>query len=176
MPADRNERSLYTVGIRIANRVSERVSERELRPHRIKSVREENEMRRIILGMIILIMTNGAALAQTSGSDRKAWGYFVGGVGATSGNGSSTATFQVAGGGEGLVYKGAGTRRGSRIPGAVPRPGRGLRNSLGESVLSFSQRIFIGKAGAVCDRRSLAWVSQRIERAAETLAAAFSIG
>ena len=65
-------------------------------------------MRRIILGMIFLIMANGAALAQTSGSDRKAWGYFVGGVGATSGNGSSTATFQVAGGGEGLVYEGLG--------------------------------------------------------------------
>ena len=65
-------------------------------------------MRRIILGMIFLIMANVAALAQTSSSDRRAWGYFVGGVGATSGNGSSTATFQVAGGGEGLVYKGLG--------------------------------------------------------------------
>lgn len=64
-------------------------------------------MRKIILGFMLLILAQGAALAQGS-SDRRGWGYAVGGVGGTSGNGSSNATFQVAGGGEGLFYKGLG--------------------------------------------------------------------
>ncbi|HSB10889.1 MAG TPA: hypothetical protein VLM38_15490 [Blastocatellia bacterium] len=65
-------------------------------------------MRRIIIGLIFLTLAHAVALAQTSSSSPRGWGYFVGGVGATAGNGSSTATFQVAGGGEGLLYKGLG--------------------------------------------------------------------
>jgi len=65
-------------------------------------------MRRIIIGLIFLTLAHGVALAQSSSNSARGWGYFVGGVGATAGNGSSTATFQVAGGGEGLVYKGLG--------------------------------------------------------------------
>ena len=60
-------------------------------------------MRKITAIILVLVAAQAAALAQ----DRRGWGYAVGGVGAT-GNGSSTATFQVAGGGEGLVYKGLG--------------------------------------------------------------------
>ena len=61
-------------------------------------------MRRIILGFMFLILIQGAALAQGRG-----WGYAVGGVGGIAGNGApSTATFSVAGGGEGLIYKGFG--------------------------------------------------------------------
>lgn len=64
-------------------------------------------MRRIILGFMFLILIQGAALAQSS-SDHRGWGYAVGGVGGISGNGASVATFQVAGGGEALIYKGFG--------------------------------------------------------------------
>ena len=64
-------------------------------------------MRRIILGFMFLILIQGAALAQSS-DDRRGWGYVVGGAGVTSGNGSSVGIFSVAGGGEGLVYKGLG--------------------------------------------------------------------
>jgi hypothetical protein len=62
-------------------------------------------MRKITALIMFLVVAQATALAQT---DRRGWGYAVGGVGGTSGNGSSTATFQVAGGGEGLVYKGLG--------------------------------------------------------------------
>ena len=65
-------------------------------------------MRNIIIGLILLILAPGAVLAQTSGNSARGWGYFVGGAGATAGNGSSAATLQVAGGGEGLVYRGLG--------------------------------------------------------------------
>lgn len=64
-------------------------------------------MRKIIVGVIILIAAQGVALAQGS-SQPRAWGYFVGGAGANTGNGFSTGTFSVAGGGEGLVAGGFG--------------------------------------------------------------------
>ena len=62
-------------------------------------------MRKIILGAILLVTLQGVAGAQTS--ERRAWGYGFGGVGGSSGNGS-TALFNVGGGGEGLFYKGLG--------------------------------------------------------------------
>ena len=65
-------------------------------------------MRRVIIGLILVITTSVTALAQSAGNAPRGWGYFVGGAGATAGNGSSSATFQVAGGGEGLLYKGLG--------------------------------------------------------------------
>ena len=43
-------------------------------------------MRKLTLGFMFLILVQGAALAQSS-SDRRGWGYVVGGVGGTSGNG-----------------------------------------------------------------------------------------
>lgn len=63
-------------------------------------------MRRIVAIMMFLIAAHTVAFAQSSG-ERRGWGYAVGGVGGTSGDGS-VAMFQIAGGGEGLVYKGLG--------------------------------------------------------------------
>jgi len=65
-------------------------------------------MRRIIVGVLFMVLAQGVARAQTSGNSPRGWGYFVGGVGATTGNGSSTGTYQIAGGGEGLVKGGFG--------------------------------------------------------------------
>jgi hypothetical protein len=81
-------------------------------------------MRKIILGVILLMLAQGVTLAQSS-NERRGWGYAVGGVGAASGNGS-TGFFQVAGGGEGLVYKGLGL--GAEIGYLAPfrGPGDGL--------------------------------------------------
>jgi len=63
-------------------------------------------MRKILVAIVLVISVQVVVCAQTSG-ERKGWGYVVGGVGGASGSGS-TAFFQVAGGGEGLVYKGLG--------------------------------------------------------------------
>lgn len=63
-------------------------------------------MRKIIAAVVLLMAAQAVALAQTT-SEHRGWGYAVGGVGGASGSGS-TAFFQAAGGGEGLVYKGLG--------------------------------------------------------------------
>ncbi|MEK6409013.1 MAG: outer membrane beta-barrel protein [Acidobacteriota bacterium] len=64
-------------------------------------------MRKIIVGVLFLMVASGVALAQGSNPPR-GWGYGFGGVGGASGSGSSTAFFSVGAGGEGLVYKGLG--------------------------------------------------------------------
>jgi hypothetical protein len=63
-------------------------------------------LRMTVMVMILLSLVPAAALAQNAG-DRRAWGYVFGGAGGNSG-GSSTPSFQVGAGGEGLVYKGLG--------------------------------------------------------------------
>src|SRR5262245_36549202 len=62
-------------------------------------------MRKLVAMIVFVAVTQVVALAQ---NDRRGWGYAVGGAGGASGNGASVAMFQVAGGGEGLVYRGLG--------------------------------------------------------------------
>jgi opacity protein-like surface antigen len=84
----------------------------------------ESIMRKIIVGVILLMAAQGVALAQGS-TDRKGWGYAFGGVGGASGSGS-TAFFSAGGGGEGLVFKGLGL--GAEIGYVAPfrDPGNGI--------------------------------------------------
>lgn len=63
-------------------------------------------MRKIIVAVMFLVLVQGVTLAQTI-NERRAWGYVFGGIGGSTGGGS-VATFQVGGGGEGLVYEGLG--------------------------------------------------------------------
>jgi hypothetical protein len=63
-------------------------------------------MRKIILGVLFLIIASGVALAQSS-NQRRAWGYVFAGAGGATGSGSE-GLFTVGAGGEGLVYKGLG--------------------------------------------------------------------
>lgn len=91
-----------------------------------KSNKGDTKMRRTITGLIFLMVISGAASAQTTGTSPRGWGYFVGGVGATAGNGSSTGTFQVAGGGEGLVYRGLGLGAEVGYIGPFDQPGEGF--------------------------------------------------
>lgn len=65
-------------------------------------------MRRSFYGLMFIILLPVLALAQSQSNSRRGWGYFVAGAGATAGNGTSDGTFQIAGGGEGLLYKGFG--------------------------------------------------------------------
>lgn len=81
-------------------------------------------MRKIIVGLIMLIAIQGVAFAQSS-SEPRGWGYAFGGVGGASGSGS-TPFFQVGAGGDGLVYKGLGL--GAEVGYVAPfrRPGDGF--------------------------------------------------
>jgi Outer membrane protein beta-barrel domain len=63
-------------------------------------------LRKTVPVIALMAIIQAAAFAQSPG-DKKAWGYLFGGVGGNSG-GDSTASFQVGGGGEALVYKGLG--------------------------------------------------------------------
>jgi hypothetical protein len=63
-------------------------------------------MRKIIVGILFLMVASGIALAQSSNQHR-GWGYVFGGVGSATGGGS-TGLFTAGAGGEGLVYKGLG--------------------------------------------------------------------
>jgi len=62
-------------------------------------------MRRVVIIMSFLVLAPAAVFGQTP-SEPRGWGYGFGAVGGTSG--SSVATLQVGGGGEGLVFKGFG--------------------------------------------------------------------
>ena len=63
-------------------------------------------MRKMILAAVVLMLVQGMAFAQAT-TGRRAWGYAIGGAGASSGD-FSTGFFQFGGGGEGLAYKGLG--------------------------------------------------------------------
>jgi hypothetical protein len=63
-------------------------------------------MRKLMIGIVILLLAQGLALGQTS-NEHRAWGYVFGGVGGRS-NGNSDVVGTVGGGGEALIGKGAG--------------------------------------------------------------------
>src|SRR6476661_8309420 len=63
-------------------------------------------MRKIIVGVVLLMTIQGIVYAQGS-KERRAWGYGFTGVGGSSGSGSA-ALFEAGAGGEGLFYKGLG--------------------------------------------------------------------
>jgi hypothetical protein len=67
---------------------------------------KETFMRKMIVTAIILLTVQGIALAQGK-TDRRGWGYVVGGAGASAGD-FSKGFFSVAGGGEGMVKGGFG--------------------------------------------------------------------
>ncbi|MFY9557232.1 MAG: outer membrane beta-barrel protein [Blastocatellia bacterium] len=62
-------------------------------------------MRKMLVGVMFLLVIQGAALAQSS--ERRGWGYVFGGAGASTGD-FTFAAFQVGAGGEGLVHNGLG--------------------------------------------------------------------
>lgn len=94
-------------------------------------------MRRIILGVILLIAVQGVALAQSS-TERRGWGYMFGGAGAATGD-FSTGFFSVGAGGEGLVSNGLGL--GAEIGYLAPfrQPGEGLGLFSGDVSYHFSR-------------------------------------
>jgi hypothetical protein len=82
-------------------------------------------MKKIITGILFLMLASGGTLAQSSNQHR-AWGYVFAGAGGETGSGS-TGLFTVGVGGEGLVYKGLGL--GAEV--GYLAPFRGASNGLG---------------------------------------------
>jgi len=117
---------------------------------------QETRMRKLVAALMFLIVAQTASFAQTRNEPRR-WGYLFGGVGSSSG--SSTAQFQVGGGGEALAHKGLGLGAENRIHRAVSGGWRRLRHYFRRRVLSLS-KAFV-EVRAVCDRRILTRVSQR---------------
>lgn len=81
-------------------------------------------MRKIIVGVVLLMATQGVVNAQGK-NDRRVWGYAFTGVGGSSGSGSA-ALFEAGGGGEGLFYKGLGMGAEVGYVGPFRDPGNGF--------------------------------------------------
>jgi hypothetical protein len=89
---------LFTVSAKLDLKLSETVESHD--------DEKERTMKKFIMVIAVLILSQGLALGQTSG-ERKGWGYIFGGVGGRDGVGSN-AVVNVGGGGEGIIAGGFG--------------------------------------------------------------------